>query len=70
VRFKPITGSEDASAGIVFRFFEGRYYVIRANALEYNFNLYYYDWGRHQITGAALGALFDLGDLPANGRSL
>jgi hypothetical protein len=25
VRFKPISGSEDASAGIVFRFSEGRY---------------------------------------------
>jgi Domain of Unknown Function (DUF1080) len=56
VRFKPISGSEDASAGIVFRFSEGRYYVIRANALEDNFNLYYYDWGRHQITGARVKA--------------
>ena len=37
VRFKPISGSEDASGGIVFRFSEGRYYVIRANALEDNF---------------------------------
>jgi hypothetical protein len=52
VRFKPISGSEDASGGIVFRFSEGRYYVIRANALEDNFNFYYYDRGRHQITGA------------------
>jgi hypothetical protein len=56
VRFKPISGSEDASAGIVFRFSAGRYYVIRANALEDNFNLYYYDWGRHQITGARVKA--------------
>jgi Domain of Unknown Function (DUF1080) len=56
VRFKPISGSEDASAGIVFRFSEGRYYVIRANALEDNFNLYYYDWFRHQITGARVKA--------------
>jgi Domain of Unknown Function (DUF1080) len=52
VRFKPISGSEDASGGIVFRFSEGRYYVIRANALEDNFNFYYYDRVRHQITGA------------------
>jgi hypothetical protein len=50
-RFKPMSGREDASGGIVFRFSEGRYYVIRANALEDNFNLYYYDRGRHQITG-------------------
>jgi hypothetical protein len=35
-----MSGSEDASAGTVFRFSEGRYYVIRANALEDNFNFY------------------------------
>src|SRR6202030_1196121 len=56
VRFKPISGREDASAGIVFRFSEGRYYVIRANALEDNFNFYYYDRGRRQITGASVKA--------------
>jgi Domain of Unknown Function (DUF1080) len=56
VLFKPISGGEDASAGIVFRFSEGRYYVIRANALEDNFNLYYYDRSRHQITGARVKA--------------
>ena len=55
-RFKPISGREDASAGIVFRFSEGRYYVIRANALENNFNLYYYDGGRHEIAGASVNA--------------
>jgi 3-keto-disaccharide hydrolase len=56
VRFKPISGRQDASGGIVFRFSEGRYYVIRANALEDNFNFYYYDRGRHQITGARVKA--------------
>ncbi|PNE11418.1 MAG: hypothetical protein CR217_09045 [Beijerinckiaceae bacterium] len=56
VRFKPISGSEDASGGIVFRFSDGRYYVIRANALEDNFNLYYYDRGRRQITGVRMKA--------------
>jgi hypothetical protein len=50
VRFKPISGREDASGGIVFRFSEGRYYVVRANALEGNFRLYYYDRGRHQLS--------------------
>lgn len=49
MRFKPISGKRDAAAGIVFRFSEGRYYVIRANALEDNFNLYYYDNGRRKI---------------------
>lgn len=52
VRFKPVSGREDASGGIVFRFDEGRYYVIRANALENNFRLYYYDHGRYQLATA------------------
>jgi hypothetical protein len=56
VRFKPISGREDASGGIVFRFSEGRYYVIRANALEDNFRFYYYDNGRHQLGGATVMA--------------
>jgi hypothetical protein len=56
VRFKPISGREDASGGIVFRFSEGRYYVVRANALEDNFRLYYYDRGRHMLTSAAIKA--------------
>jgi hypothetical protein len=56
VRFKPISGREDASGGIVFRFAEGRYYVIRANALEDNFNFYYYDRGRRQIDGVRVKA--------------
>ena len=52
VRFKPISGREDASGGIVFRFSDGRYYVVRANALEDNFRLYYYDHRRHQLATA------------------
>jgi Domain of Unknown Function (DUF1080) len=56
VRFRPMSGQEDASGGIVFRFSDGRYYVVRANALEDNFNLYYYDRSRHQITGARVKA--------------
>ena len=54
VRFKPISGAEDASGGIVFRFAEGRYYVARANALEDNFRLYYYDRGRHMLATATV----------------
>ena len=49
VKLKPISGREDASGGIVFRFDQGRYYVVRANALENNFRLYFYDRGRRQI---------------------
>lgn len=52
VRFKPISGREDASGGIVFRFSEGRYYVVRANALEDNSRLYYYDRSRYQLATA------------------
>jgi hypothetical protein len=56
VRFKPISGSEDASGGIVVRFSEGRYYVVRANALEDNFRFYYYDRGRHMLASASVAA--------------
>ncbi len=48
VKFDPLSGKEDASGGIVFRFTDGKYYVVRANALEGNFRLYYYDGGRRQ----------------------
>src|SRR5215510_9418272 len=56
MKFKPISGREDASGGIVFRFAEGRYYVVRANALEDNFRLYTYDRGRRQIATARVKA--------------
>lgn len=56
VRFKPISGRQDASGGIVFRFNDGKYYVVRANALEDNFRLYYYDRGRRQVATAGVKA--------------
>lgn len=49
VKFKPLSGKEDASGGIVVRFSQGRYYVVRANALEDNVRLYFYDRTRRQI---------------------
>ncbi len=52
MKFKPISGKEDASGGIVFRVTDGTYYVVRANALEDNFRLYAYDRGRRQIATA------------------
>jgi 3-keto-disaccharide hydrolase len=61
VSFQPLSGHEDASGGIVFRFDGGRYYVVRANALEDNLRLYYFDRGRRQIASAAVKA-------PAMGR--
>src|SRR6266540_5764704 len=54
VRFKPISGREDASGGIVVRFAEGRYYLVRANALENNVRLYYYDRSRYQLASATV----------------
>jgi hypothetical protein len=54
MKFRPISGREDASGGIVFRFTDGKYYVVRANALEGNFRMYYYDRGRRQLASASV----------------
>ena len=56
MKFKPISGREDASGGIVFRFADGKYYLIRANALEDNFRFYYYDGGRRMLASARVRA--------------
>jgi hypothetical protein len=54
MKFKPISGREDASGGVVFRFIDGKYYVVRANALENNFRLYAYDRTRRQLASATV----------------
>lgn len=56
VKFKPISGQIDASGGIVFRAQDGQnYYIVRANALEDNFRLYYFKDGyRHQMASATV----------------
>jgi hypothetical protein len=47
VRFKPLSGTEDQAAGIVWRWKDGgNYYVARANALENNVSLYHTQAGR------------------------
>jgi hypothetical protein len=56
MRFRPISGREDASGGIVFRFADGKYYIVRANALEDNFRLYSYDRDRRQLATASVKA--------------
>jgi hypothetical protein len=56
MRFKPISGREDASGGIVFRFADGKYYLMRANALEDNFRLYYYERDRRMLASASVRA--------------
>jgi len=41
VKFKPISGTEDQAAGLVWRWKDGdNYYVARVNALENNLSLY------------------------------
>jgi hypothetical protein len=45
-RFKPVSGREDQAAGIIFRIQDkDNYYILRANALEDNVNLYRYTGG-------------------------
>lgn len=54
VRFRPISGKEDASGGILFRAKDAKnYYLVRANGLEDNFRLYTIkDGGRTQLASA------------------
>ena len=59
VKFNPLSGKEDASGGIVFRFANGKDYLVRANALEDNVRLYDYDRGSRReriVTARALGS--------------
>ena len=47
VKFKPISGREDAAGGVIWRWKDGdNYYVARANALENNVSLYHTTNGR------------------------
>lgn len=47
VRFKPVSGSVDQAAGLVWRYRdENNYYIVRANALENNIVLYKVENGR------------------------
>lgn len=47
MRFKPISGKVDQAAGIIARVQDNNnYYIIRANVLETNVNLYKYAGGR------------------------
>lgn len=54
VKFKAISGNVDRAGGLVFRLKDANnYYVVRANALEDNFNFYYVLNGkRRQIKGS------------------
>jgi hypothetical protein len=54
VKFESMSGRIDASGGLVFRAQDSKnYYIVRANALEDNFRLYYFkDGGRYEIASA------------------
>jgi 3-keto-disaccharide hydrolase len=54
VRFRPVSGKEDASGGIIVRAKDGRnYLLVRANALENNFRLYTIVNGRRSTIASA-----------------
>lgn len=54
VKFKAVSGAIDRAAGLVFRLKDANnYYVVRANALEDNFNLYrVVNGSRQEIKGS------------------
>jgi hypothetical protein len=58
VKFRPITGKEDASGGLLFRAKDAKnYYLVRANGLEDNFRLYAMkDGSRHQLASTKVDA--------------
>src|SRR5438094_5378426 len=75
VRFRPISGKEDASGGIIFRARDGRnYLLIRANALEHNFRLYTIVNGKRstiasaRVTEPSLGAWHSIRVMAAGPR--
>jgi hypothetical protein len=54
VRFRPVSGREDASGGIIFRARDGKnYLLVRANALENNFRLYTMIDGYRRLVASA-----------------
>ena len=54
VRFRPVSGKEDASGGIIFRAKDGsNYLLVRANALENNFRLYMVVKGKRSTIASA-----------------
>ena len=72
VKFKPISGSVDQAAGLVWRYQdENNYYIVRANALEDNIVLYKVEDGK-RASLAPVGRKGDYGvkhTVPANAWS-
>ncbi len=49
-RFKPVSGQTDQAAGLIFRIQDkDNYYIVRANALENNVNIYKYENGNRRV---------------------
>src|SRR5215472_13171842 len=62
VKFKPVSGQEDAAGGLVWRWKNrNNYYIARANALENNVSLYHTQGGR-RITIKYVDAPVALGE--------
>jgi hypothetical protein len=60
-KFKPISGSEDQAAGLIWRFQDANdYYIVRANALENNVVLYKVQNGKRKSLSVN-GHLFGYG---------
>ncbi len=54
VKFKPLSGVEDASGGLIWRWQDGNnYYIARANALEDNVTIYHTIKGTRKECGRA-----------------
>jgi hypothetical protein len=63
VRFRPVSGKEDASGGLIFRARDGQNYLLaRANALENNFRLYTMVAGQRRVIASAKVAEPTLGE--------
>lgn len=63
VRFRPISGKEDSSGGLIFRAKDARnYLLVRANALESNFRLYTTVNGKRSTIASAQVAEPKLGE--------
>lgn len=58
VRFKAVSGNDDQAAGIIARVIDAdNYYILRANALEDNVNLYTYVDGKRSTIAEGTGAV-------------
>ncbi|MBK9385734.1 MAG: hypothetical protein IPN34_13070 [Planctomycetes bacterium] len=62
VRFRPLSGKEDASGGIAIRGEGDRYLVIRGNGLEHNFRAYLHGNGRREVAAGTSIAPIAIGE--------